>query len=113
MLESGPVRAMALQPNGSILIGGLFYGVDTAYGQLNLARLLPQSEHDLIRVYLASGDFSFAAATFPPGRTNYLEMSADLLSWQTLETNTSPYIFYSNFYPAGTPQAFFRARQER
>ena len=95
--EPGPVRAMALQPDGRILIGGLFQGIDTAYGQLNLARLLPQSDCDLIRVYLRGGDQAFAAATFPPGRTNYLEQSNDLKTWQTVETNTSPYICYGTF----------------
>jgi hypothetical protein len=111
MSEPGPVRAMALQPNGRVLIGGRFYGCDTAYGN-NLARLLPRSDCDLIRVYLRGGDQAFAAATFPPGRTNYLEMSNDLKDWQTVETNTSPYIYYWNFSTTDAPQAFFRARQE-
>jgi hypothetical protein len=109
----GTVRAIALQPDGRILIGGLFQGVDTAYGQFNLARLLPQNDCDSIRVYLKGGDQTFAAATFPPGRTNYLEMSNDLKIWQTVETNTSPYIFYLNFSVSDAPQAFFRARQDR
>lgn len=109
----GTVRAIALQPDGRILIGGLFQGVDTAYGQFNLARLLPQNACDSIRVYLKGGDQTFAAATFPPGRTNYLEMSNDLKIWQTVETNTSPYIFYLNFSVSDAPQAFFRARQDR
>jgi uncharacterized delta-60 repeat protein len=108
----GAVRAMALQPDGRVLIGGMFQGVDTAIGQLNLARLLPKSDCDLVRVYLKGGDQPFAAATFPPGRTNYLEMSADLTNWQPVQTNTSPYIWYPD-YPNDTPQAFFRARQER
>ena len=109
----GAVRALALQPDGRILIGGLFQGIDTAYEQLNLARLLPQSECDLIRVYLNGGDQTFAAATFPPGRTNYLELSNDLKTWQTVQTNTSPYIYYWNFSMTDAPQAFFRARQDR
>ena len=111
--EVGPVRAMALQLDGRIVIGGLFEGIDTAYGQFNLARLLPQSDCDLIRVYLKGGEGAFAAATFPPGRTNYLETSSDLKTWQTVLTNTSPYIFDSWFSMADAPHAFFRARQER
>ena len=70
----------------------------------------------MIRVYLNGGDSAFAAATFPPGGTNYLEMSDDLKSWQTVETNTSPCIYYPRFLgPSLTdpPRAFFRARQER
>ena len=109
----GPVRAIALQSDGRILAGGVFQGVDTAYGQFNLARLLPRGDCDLIRVYLRGGEQAFAAATFPPGRTNYLERSNDLMTWQTVETNTSPYIYYWNFSVTDTPQAFFRARQDR
>ncbi len=108
-----PVRAIAMQPDGRILIGGLFLGVDTASGQWNLARLLSQSDCDLIRVYLERGDYAFAAATFTPGRTNFLERSIDLKTWQAVGTNTSPYIIYYNFSTTDAPQAFFRARQER
>jgi uncharacterized delta-60 repeat protein len=109
----GAVRALALQPDGRILIGGNFQGVDTAYGQFNLARYLPQSDCDSIHVYLGGGNGTFAAATFPPGRTNYLEQSNDLKNWQTVQTNTSPYIFYLNFSVADAPWTFFRAKQER
>ena len=111
--RAGPVRALVLQPDGRVLIGGVFQGVDTAYGQFNLARLLPQSDCDSIHVYLRGGDQTFAAATFPPGRTNYLEQSNDLKNWQAVETNTSPYIFYLNFSISDPAPTFFRARQER
>ena len=53
------------------------------------------------------------AATFPPARTNYLEMSGDLTSWQSVQTNASPYIWYGNLSLSNPPQAFFRARQDR
>lgn len=66
-----------------------------------------------MRVYLQGGDQPFVAATFPPGRTNYLETSDDFRNWRTVETNISPYIWYYNFSVADPPQAFFRARQER
>ena len=111
--QAGAVQAMSLQPDGCVLVGGVFQGVDTAYGQFNLARLLPHSDCDLIRVYLKGGSDTFAAATFPPGGTNYLEVSADLTNWQTVQTDTSPYIYDSWFSMAAAPQAFFRARQER
>jgi len=110
---AGSVRALALQPDGCVLIGGVFQGVDTAYGQFNLARFLPQSDPDSIRVYLEGGDDAFAAATFPPGRINYLEMSNDLKTWQIVETNTSPCIYYWNFSMSDPLPTFFRARQER
>ena len=109
----GAVRALALQPDGRVLIGGNFQGVDTAYGQFNLARYLPRSDCDSIHVYLGGGNGTFAAATFPPGRINYLEQSNDLKNWQTVETNTSPYIFYWNFSMSDPLPTFFRARQDR
>jgi hypothetical protein len=95
------------------MIGGWFVGVDTAFGQCNVARLLPRSDCNLIRVYIKGGDQTFAAATFPPGGTNYLEQSSDLKNWLTVETNPSPYIYHWNFSMSDAPQAFFRARQER
>jgi hypothetical protein len=101
-----------LQSDGRIVIGGAFYGVDTAFGQNNLARLLPQSDCDLTRVYLLNSG-PYAVATFPPGGTNYLEISDDLRSWQPVQTNTSPNIWYSGFSATDPPQAFFRARKER
>jgi uncharacterized delta-60 repeat protein len=106
----GAVRSIALQSDGRILIGGLFQGMDTAIGQFNLARLLPKSDCDLIRVYLND---MFAAATFPPGGTNNLEWSDDLKNWRTLQTDTSPYIYYSNISLTDPPLAFLRAKQER
>jgi uncharacterized delta-60 repeat protein len=111
--EPGPVRAMVLQPDGRILIGGQFQGCDTAYGQRNLARLLSQSDCDLIRVYLNGGQDTFAAATFPPGGTNFLEGSDDLRNWQTVETDTRPYLWRTGFTLTDPPRAFFRARQAR
>jgi len=110
--ESGPVRTLALQPDGHILVGGFFYWADTAYGQQHLARLLPRSDCDLVRVYLKAEDPRFAAATFPPGQTNYLELSTNLATWQVVQTNTSPYIFYPD-YSTTAPRTFFRARQVR
>jgi hypothetical protein len=108
-----PARALALQPDGRILVGGQFTGVDTAFGQSNLGRLLPQNGCDLIRVYLKGGDQAFAAATFPPGGTNYLDFSVDRKTWEPVQTNSEPYIWYYEFSVTGTPCGFFRARQER
>ncbi len=108
--EPGPVRAIVQQSDGRVLIGGQFHGMDTALGQFNLARLLPKSDRDLMRVYLND---RFAAATFPPGGTNSLDWSEDLKNWRTLDTSTSPYIYYSNISLTNPPRAFLRARQER
>src|SRR5204863_1620980 len=79
--DPGPVRSISLQADGRIVLGGSFYGVDTAYGQGNVARLLPQSECDIIRTYLIPGydpGIKYVAATLPPFGTNVLERSEDL-----------------------------------
>ncbi len=111
--EGAPVRAMVPQADGRIVIGGAFYGIDTVFNQLNLARLLPRSDCDLIRAYLVNPGPVYAVATFPPGGTNYLEMSADLKRWQTVQSNTSPFLWYWDFSLTDSPRGFFRARQER
>lgn len=111
--ELAPARTMALQSDGRILVGGWFWGADTAARQQHVARLLPQSACNSTRVYLNPYDYTVAIATFPAGGTNYLEMSNDLTSWQTVQTNTHPYIWYIDFSLADAPRAFFRARQER
>jgi len=111
--EPAPVRTMVLQPDGRILIGGAFYGVDTVFDQFNLARLLPRSDCDLIRAYLVNPGPAYAMATFPPGGTNYLEMSEDLTNWHTVQSNTSPCVWYWGFSMTDPPRAFFRAKQER
>ena len=109
-----PVRAAALQADGRIVIGGYFFGVDTAYGQRHLGRLLPQSNCDQVRVYLQGGDGAFTAATFPPGGTNYLDSSDDLTNWHPVAGGlTDPYAYNSYLQMDSTPRAFFRARQER
>ena len=88
--EPAPVRTMALQSDGRILIGGAFYGVDTVFDQFNLARLLPRSDCDLIRAYLVNPGPTYAVATFPPGGTNYLEMSDDLTNWHDCPDQHQP-----------------------
>jgi uncharacterized delta-60 repeat protein len=112
--QPAPVRALALQNDGRVVIGGYFQGIDTAWEQSNLGRLLPQSGCDLIRVYLKGGEWGLAAATFPPGGTNYLEASEDLQSWHTVIGNGSnPFIYHWWNAITASTQSFFRARQER
>jgi hypothetical protein len=117
--SEGPVRRLALQDNGRVLIGGRFEGVDGVSRQHNLARFLPSSECNQVRVYCGEvdqGEMSkslFAAATFPPGGTNILEHSQDLAAWSELERSTEPYI-YIDAGAGNLPSThFFRARQER
>ena len=45
--------------------------------------------------------------------TNYLDFSDDLKTWGPVQTNSDPYIWYSEFSVTGTTRGFFRARQER
>jgi uncharacterized delta-60 repeat protein len=118
--EAGPVRALALQTNGCVVVGGWFDGVEGASGQHNLARFQPQSSCDAIRVYVgrSPSDFSppplFAAATFPPGGTNILEHSENLVDWQELARTSSPYLYVAASESADQPLVqFFRARKER
>jgi uncharacterized delta-60 repeat protein len=111
--QPGPVRALALQADGRVLLGGCFYSVDTVYDQRNLARFLPQNDCNQIRVYLRRGDQAFAAATFPPGGTNYLETSSDLKNWQAVQTNTSPFLSLWGVVTNDAAQpVFFRAKQQ-
>jgi hypothetical protein len=43
----------------------------------------------------------------------FLQVRVDLKTWSAVQTNTSPYLWYPNFSMTDTPQAFFRAKQER
>lgn len=114
--QSGSVRSMALQTDNHIVVGGAFSGVDTAWHQRNLARLLPSCGCDLIRVYLVppvdSTGSVILAATLPPGGTHVLEQSENLKDWTELERTTNSYMFHPLDVPAIAPGAkFFRAVQ--
>lgn len=64
-------------------------------------------------MYLNAGG-AFAAATFPPGGTNYLDSSDDLTHWHPVAGGlTDPYAYNSYLQMDSTPRAFFRARQEQ
>jgi uncharacterized delta-60 repeat protein len=106
-------RALARQGDGRILVGGDFDN-RSAGGSAHLARALPQSECDAMRVYfIQDGDCRFALGTCPPGGTNKLQMSTNLLDWQTIETSTGPYLFYLlDWLEPAPPSAFFRAVKE-
>jgi len=100
----GTVRAIALQPDGRILIG-VVPGVTRLTGNQS-GSLLPRTTATRY-ASISRRDQTFAAATFPPA-TNYLrcQRSQDLADRRT---NTSPYIFHLNFSVSDAPQAFFRA----
>lgn len=109
--------ALAGQTNGSILAGGNFVG-DLSY--TNMVRLLPQSDCDNMRVYLRmlqDGNF-IAAATFPPGGTNTLQVSSNLVDWIDHDVSTRPYLIFPWYYPSppipisSVPQIFFRGKKQ-
>lgn len=99
-------RALALQSDGRVLVGGAFDSTLWA-GVANLARLLPQSECGAMRTYLLMLENQVVAiGTCPPGGTNLLQMSTNLVTWETLDTKTDPYVYAIS--DITRPAAFFR-----
>ena len=92
----GGAHAMVRQPDGKILAGGLFLG-DAIY--TNVVRLLPESHCDNMRVYLRTfpDDTFFVGATFPPGGTNTIQISSNLVDWIDYDATTFPYLRYPKF----------------
>ena len=102
---------LARQSDGRILVGGEFIG-DLTF--TNIARLLPQSECNAMRVYLRKKDEAnyFVAATCPPGGTNLFQVSSNLVNWITKDVKTTPYFaFEYSFFDA--PAVFFRVKKEQ
>lgn len=101
--------ALALQSDGRILVGGLFDSTDWI-GVANLARLLPQGECDAIRTHLfKSRGQMLVLGTCPPGGTNLLQSSTNLVDWETLDTQTSPYVF--GISDPTRPGVFYRVKK--
>jgi len=106
-------HSLAQQADGRILVGGWFYGFDGIVAIDNLVRVLPQNECNATRVHLVrypSGGM-IAAGTCPPGGTNLLQMSTNLVDWTTVISQTNP---YSICFPSSEtiPAAFFRVKKE-
>lgn len=107
------VRSMARQTNGCILVGGNFQGVDGVNEQANIAKAFPQGECNATRVHLVripNNDALLALGTFPPGGTNYLERSTNLVDWVAVDSGTNYYVQHFEF--SGQPTAFFRVRKQ-
>ncbi|HET7626310.1 MAG TPA: delta-60 repeat domain-containing protein [Verrucomicrobiae bacterium] len=103
------VRALAIQSDGRILVGGSFDNRDWI-GVENIARLLPKGECNALRTYLIrSGEDWAAIGTCPPGGTNMLQMSTNLVDWETLDTETGPYLYSG--VDRTSPKAFFRVEK--
>ena len=109
---------LARQPDGKILVGGDFIDlISDGTDKTNIVRLLPQSDCDNMRAYvrLLQGGTFFVAATFPPGGTNILQVSSNLVDWIDQDISTGPYC-YSPKFAAGwrisdTPLIFVRGKK--
>lgn len=75
--------SLARQSDGRILVGGYFDSVD-GRPIANIARLLPESDCDAIRVHFGRtssyGGF-YVAQTSPPGGMGIMEASTNLVDW--------------------------------
>ncbi len=112
--------ALARQPDGKILVGGDFFDlISGGTNRTHITRLLPQSDCDNLRAYLRlQGDGTFfIAATFPPGGTNILQVSSNLVDWIDREVSASPYCwgpkaFESPWRVSDTPLIFVRGKKQ-
>jgi uncharacterized delta-60 repeat protein len=104
-------HALALQADKRIVAGGMFGVLRPGGINVNLTRLLPQTDCNITRVdgFRLDGGFSIYGNT-PPGGTNYLQSSTDCVEWKDLSTNTEPY-FVTEIY-TNEPAAFFRIRRD-
>jgi uncharacterized delta-60 repeat protein len=103
---------LALQTDGRVLVGGNF-DATLSGGTTNIAKLLPSDDCGVTRAYLLYGGQA-AAGTCTPGGTNLLQASTNLVDWNTLDTETNPYVYWSNGgYPPGPSAhpAFFRVKK--
>ncbi|MDD5140057.1 MAG: hypothetical protein PHY43_07365 [Verrucomicrobiales bacterium] len=108
-------QTIVRQPDGRILVGGRFPSTELN-GPANIERLLPSGDCDATRVYLRSvpeNNAYFVAGTYPPGGTNFLQFSTNLVDWANIDMTTGSYLFHS--FPAtdtsATPSAFFRVKK--
>lgn len=107
------VRTLALQTDGRVLVGGQFQGVDAVDQPQNFARIMGQDECGPTRVYLitSEGNSGFTLGIFPPGVTNHLQLSTNLVDWKTVDTQTN-YCVYWPFVFTDHSNAFFRIKKE-
>jgi hypothetical protein len=105
------VNIVKLQPDGRVLAGGGFGA--PGFVPNEIVRLLPQGDCDATRVYFGSdGDSGyFAAGTWPPGGTHYLQSSTNLIDWQNLDLETGPYLYHPLFIdPGEMSSVYFRIK---
>ena len=109
----GPVliSSIALQPDGQILIGGLFTAVN-GVTRLGLARL--NGDAGLIQLSLAPrgpANQLRASLTSWPGNRYRIESSTDLVNWFPVSTNTATgfTLDFADPIPVATGHRFYRA----
>jgi hypothetical protein len=102
-------RTLAQHSNGRFIVGGSFQGVDSHPQPSNLAAIVAQDDCSPIRVYLLHQP-GYVVGIYPPGGTNYLQMSTNLMDWTTVDTQTGNSVFwaYDSVY---RPTAFFRIKK--
>lgn len=112
--------ALARQRDGKILVGGDFFDLNSdGPNRMHITRLLPQSDCDNMRAYLRlrqDGTF-FVAATFPPGGTNILQVSSNLVDWVDRDISTGPYCygpkdFEGTWRVSEIPRIFVRGKKQ-
>ena len=101
------------QPDGRILVGGGF-GIPGLVPS-NIVRYLPQGECDAIRVYIINnGDQLEVGGTCPPGGTNHLQSSTNLIDWTDVDVETAPLLnggFIDPADPATVSPMFYRVKK--
>ncbi len=112
----GDVYALAVQPDGDLLIGGLFATVD-GQPRAGIARLMAQGDNSPGRIWLHAaplfpGEGLRLSTTNTPGKTYILEVSTDLRGWLPVFTNrpAGASFDYQDREAGGLDQRFYRAR---
>lgn len=108
VLMPGVVQCLALQNDGKVLVGGQFLNLMS--NSDGIARLLPQSECNSIRVHL-NLKYGIVGGTSTPGGTNHLEWSTNCADWFPAMSATTPYV-YSSAPTTLYDKMFFRVRKE-
>jgi len=113
---NGDVYALAVQPDGDLLIGGLFATVD-GQPRAGIARLMAQGDNSPGRIWLRAepsfpGEGMRLSTTNTPGKTYILEVSTDLRGWLPVFTNRpAGFSFdHQDREAAGMDWRFYRAR---
>lgn len=104
---------LARQNDGRILVSGGFFSID-GHDSRNIARLLPQSDCNATRIHLSPNTpvpgVCRVASTSPPGVTNCLQVSTNLVDWENFWISSEPYLYFDCEF-SRFPSAFFRIKE--